>query len=75
MISGEVSERVVDQLEAIQVEEDDCIPKSRRIVGVDDRRAETLEEQLAVGKSRDLVVERALAELLLELLARLDVVQ
>ena len=73
-ISHVVTERVVDELEAVEVEEHHGVAQLGRLAGLGDGQAQPLQEQLAIGQSRHLVVQRALAQQLLHLFARLDVV-
>ena len=61
-----VAEAVVDRLEVVEVHEQHG-QRSRRTVGQQERVLEAVDEQGAVGQSGQRVVERQMAELLLEL--------
>ena len=72
VVARGVAERVVDDLEVVEVDEDD--PDAARLAAAArDRVADALDEQRAVGQAGDRVVERLVGELALEGLALADV--
>ena len=73
-VAGEVAERVVDELEAVEIEEDHSKAEARRRPRVVDRKVQALEEQLPIGQTGDLVVQGPLSKSLLQLFAGLAVV-
>ena len=73
-IAGVVAERVVDVLEVVEVEEHDRHAQLRAL-RQRQRVLDPVPEQAAVGEQRERVVERELAQLLLERLALADVAE
>ena len=73
VVADQVAQRIVDQLELVQVEEDDGVGPVRLPMRGGDRVAQPLEEQPPVREPGHFVVERAEAQLLLEPLLGLDV--
>ena len=68
LIAGGVTEAVVDRLEVVHVEEEHGDP-ARLAHPAGQRVLHPIREQRAVGKARERVVEGAVGELILELLA------
>ncbi len=73
-VTGVVAERVVDVLEVVEVEEQDCDTLARALR---ERQCvlDAVAEQAAVGEQGERVVEGELAQLLLERLALADVAE
>ena len=74
LVSHLVAERVVDELEAVEVQEQDGRGGARvGALGAADRLVEAVEEQHAVGQAGERVVQRVVLQALLGLLAVRDV--
>ena len=74
LVAGQVAEAVVDDLEAVEVEEEDGGQPLRLAARALDRLPQPVHEQRAVGQAGERVVEGVVEELLLGLLAVGDVV-
>ena len=64
-----MAEAVVDRLEVVEVDEQDGQPAAAPRCGSDERVLEAVDEQRPVGEPGQRVVERLVAELVLERLA------
>src|SRR3954471_4145267 len=74
LVAGLVAERVVDHLEAVEVEEQHGRARLRVVAaGAPDRLVEAVEEQHAVGEAGERVVERVVLQAALGLAAVRDV--
>ena len=69
-----MTQGVVDELEAVEVEEHDGVAERRGRSCIGDREVETFEEQLAVRQAGHLVVQRSLSQSLFQLLVGFTVV-
>ena len=74
LVAGDMAQAVVDALEAIDVDEDECVGRMVR-GGPRERVIETIHQQPAVGQAREAVIKGAMVELVLEGLAFGDVAE